>query len=133
MKSKNRNFDRADGLRDPADEFESFFKDSRKKRADQKTAQLCRQVFRTLSVEIGMADDDALLDLSVDGVEPAPDASRLLVMLRQTSRSAHTRAEIQTALERVRGKLRADVARAITRKRAPELAFALLGPAEVRP
>ena len=80
-----------------------------------------------------MAEDEALLDISVERVEPAPDASRLLVMLRQASRSAHTRAEIQTALERVRGKLRADVARAITRKRAPELAFALLGPAEVRP
>jgi ribosome-binding factor A len=129
VKSKNRDFDRADGLRDQGDTFESFFKDSRKKKSDQKTAQLCRQVFRTLSLEIGMADDDALLDVSVEAVEPAPDASRLHVLIRQSSHSQHPRIEIEAALERQRGKLRAYVAAAITRKRAPELAFVVIGPA----
>jgi ribosome-binding factor A len=93
-------------------------------RARQKTAQLCRQVYRTLVGAIAAADDDALLDVNVESVEPCPDATRLLVLLRATRATTREHIEsIHRALDRHRGRLRSDVARSVTRKRAPELVF----------
>ena len=96
-------------------------------RARQKTAQLCRQVYRTLVGALADADEDVLLDVNVESVEPCPDATRLLVVVyqRRDTRPDRTN-EVERALERASGRLRAEVARAITRKRAPELVFRLL-------
>jgi ribosome-binding factor A len=77
----------------------------------------------------GLADP-VLQDLSVAAVRPAPDASRLMIWFR-TSRGVSEAPEILERLEHIRGLLRREVAAAVTRKRAPELAFHLLFSEEV--
>lgn len=62
----------------------------------------------------------------VCGVEPAPDASRLAVLIRAAS--AMSPELVRERLERVSGYLRTEVTHAITRKRAPTLAFEVLPP-----
>jgi ribosome-binding factor A len=89
----------------------------------RKTMQLCTQAYRCLSLAIASIDDDALLDASVESVEPAPDASRLLVTVQLSSIARAAPQEVHSALDRAAGRLRADLAADITRKRAPELAF----------
>jgi ribosome-binding factor A len=80
----------------------------------------------------GEMADPLLQDLAVEAVHPAPDATRLLVVLTAT-RPAVEASEIFERLEQVRGHLRAEVAAAVNRKRAPELAFQLSLAREVAP
>src|SRR5204863_5055994 len=56
--------------------FESGAGDTR---AVRKTLQLCKEVSRTLSCALGAAGDARLRDMVVAAVDPAPDASRLMV------------------------------------------------------
>src|SRR5215472_5908801 len=96
----------------------------------RKLEQLCRQVCRALMYAIpGEMRDPVLQGLSVEAVLPAPDAGRLMVRLR----SAGGAEEILERLAVVEPYLRAQVAAAITRKRAPELTFALAFGREVTP
>lgn len=98
---------------------------------DRKMKQLCRQVQRTLSLAIGGELADPMLsELWVEDVWPAPDAGRLCVRLRVPQRGASV-AEIHRRLGAVEGFLRAEIARAITRKRAPQLSFELIWGTEV--
>lgn len=107
---------------------ESFESNSKR---DQKLHQLCRQVERALAyVMPGGLADPLLQDLNVVAVKPAPDASRLMIWFR-TNRPVSEAAAIFERLEAVRGRLRSEVAAAVTRKRAPELAFHLLFGQEV--
>lgn len=112
-----------------------FFRRSNDRRADRKARQLCRQVLRTLNVALAGCGDEILQDLTVLAVEPAPDAGRLLATVAPgfTARRAGF-AGILERLDRAGGRLRSEVAEAIVRKRAPELAFTvLLTPGEVTP
>lgn len=97
----------------------------------QKALQLCRQVERVLSLSLGDGRDGVLTELTVESVVPAPGSSQLLVRV-----IVPPRVGVVTALEhldRHAARLRAEVARAVTRKRVPELAFIPVGPAEARP
>ena len=96
---------------------------SRKDRKDQrKTRQLCRQVFQAVSLALGgECGDDLLREVSVESVEPAPNASRLAV--RICVPQGADMADVLERLTRVTPHLRRLVAQAITRKRAPELTF----------
>lgn len=87
-----------------------------------KTARLCRAVEETLALALAGCGDDALLDLSVREVAPAGGPGRLLVTVEASGDPVETLA----ALGRVQGLLRSEVARAIRRKRAPELLFRLV-------
>jgi ribosome-binding factor A len=91
----------------------------------RKTRQLCGQVAEALAASLaGACNDDVLRDLQVVGVEPAPDASRLLVTVRVDPPSATVGpVQVLEHLDRANGRLRCEVAAAITRKRAPVLAF----------
>lgn len=94
---------------------------------DRKDLQLCRQVADTLHSVLGDCGDDCLRDLHVVRVVPAPDASQLLVIVG--SAPGETPAEPRAVLERLKARapgFRAEVARAITRKRAPSLLFEYL-------
>ena len=129
---------RASYAQDKTRTSSDFITTGRRKRADQKTLQLCRLVFRALSG--GLAgndpDDDVLRDLAVHSVLPAPDASRLLVNLYLSAPPPHAPADvIYDRLARAAGRLRSEVAAVIVRKRAPELSFHLLPstPREVPP
>lgn len=95
-------------------------------RRQHKTAQLCRQVFRTLAATIPSLGEDVLLELSVENVIPCPDASRLLITLRASSSAPLCLDDAYAALARRSGQLRREVAAVITRKRAPELAFQII-------
>jgi ribosome-binding factor A len=96
---------------------------------DRKTRQLCAQVAETLALVLaGEIEDDTLQSLRVEAVDPAPDASQLAVTLRGPT--DWRRADVQQALDRlakISGRLRCEVAAAITRKRAPKLVFHIIG------
>jgi len=67
-------------------------------------------------------EDERLNKLMILSVEPAPNASRLQII-------ATTEGDPEAAsnaLQHARGFLRSEVARALQRKRAPELVFAVL-------
>jgi ribosome-binding factor A len=87
---------------------------------NRKALQLCRQVERALSVAL---EGDVLRDLTVRSVLPAPDSSRLLVTFSLHGFDSVETAEVLTALDNDRAKLRGAVAAAIHRKKTPELAF----------
>jgi ribosome-binding factor A len=59
----------------------------------------------------------------VVSVSPAPDATQLLVTVGCDQSDAHALLAIQSLLAFVQGRLRTEVAAAITRKRAPRLTF----------
>jgi ribosome-binding factor A len=122
-----------------------FFKKPSRQKSDRKLQQLCRQVQRALMLAMGggQCADPFLQDLVVESVVPAPDATRLMVgvSIAPSARSAEIRladryealADLLGRLERATPALRREVATAITRKRAPELAFQLVGPSEGQP
>src|SRR4051812_41584223 len=103
----------------------SFFESHGRGKRDHKTAQLCRQVFRAVSLALGECADDVLRELVVHEVEPAPDASRMLVRVGFSASVADVTgvADVLGRLAQASGFLRREVATAITRKRAPELMF----------
>lgn len=91
-------------------------------RADRKTMQLCRQVQRALTFALPETGDDALLSAMVEDVQPAPDASQLLVSVRTTDDPM----TVLNALHAHTGRLRSAVAEFITRRKAPELLFQMV-------
>lgn len=93
---------------------------------DRKTLQLCSQVADTLNYVLsGELDDELLQNLQVMSVVPAPNASQLLVTVYPIAATdtACDAAEIRGRLMRAVGRLRAEVAASITRKKAPRLLF----------
>jgi ribosome-binding factor A len=87
----------------------------------RKLLQLCRQVSRTLSEVLADCGDESLRDLVVANVSPAAGPGRLLVTLHATS--LKDRAVLDERLARASGMLRSEVARAVHRRKAPELIF----------
>jgi ribosome-binding factor A len=92
--------------------------------ANRKTLQLCKQVERTLmGVLAGETGDDVLRDLLVLKVVPAPDSSRLLAFVQYQGPESTDLPTILTSLADARALLRNEVAAAINRRKAPDLAF----------
>lgn len=100
------------------------------RKLDHKAKQVCRQAAETLDqVLSGETGDRQLACLRVVSVHPAPDASRLLVtVVANCTNEEFNRTEIEARLQVSAGRLRSAVASAITRRKAPTLAFVLLGP-----
>ena len=94
---------------------------------DRKAIQLCHQVAETLEEVLAECGDAVLQDLRVVDVEPAPDASRLLVTVTVDGQlqDRQDRGRVHEHLVRAAGHLRSEVASAITRKRAPVLVYRL--------
>ncbi|MGC8640341.1 MAG: ribosome-binding factor A [Isosphaeraceae bacterium] len=97
---------------------------------DRKALQLCHQVAETLEEVLAECGDSVLQDLRVLDVEPAPDASRLLVTLAvdQWQSQPVDPSRIHDHLSKASGHLRSEVAGAITRKRTPVLVYRLAAP-----
>lgn len=114
---------------DGVDPREFFKTHETRDKKSRKAMQLCNQVAETLSLVLaGDFDDDLLHSLQVISVRPAPDASQLAVELRADVPDGQVGAqEILDRLAVVAGRLRCEVAAAITRKRAPKLVFHLVG------
>ena len=90
---------------------------------DRKTLQLCAQVRRALDFALHAACEDPLFDdLEVVEVVPAPHAGRLRVTFGLTAAETG-REEILPRLESARGRLTAEVAESINRRKVPELVF----------
>ena len=107
---------------------------SARRRIDRKTEQLCKQVQRALIGWLGADCSDAILrDLEVESVRPFPNASRLLVLLRQVGTTGEPvpRSVVTEQVSAARIPLREAVAASIHRKRVPELVFDVLGPGDV--
>jgi ribosome-binding factor A len=94
---------------------------------DRKALQLCHQVAETLEEVLAECGDSYLQGLRVLDVEPAPDASRLLVTLAVDGLLDEDLDldRVHDHLARASGHLRSEVATAITRKRAPVLVYRL--------
>jgi ribosome-binding factor A len=101
-----------------------FFRQrARETKSDRKTMQLCRQIGETLSQVLAECGDEALRDLQVMSVVPAPDASQLLVLVTPAVAGGMTETSVMGRLLEAAGRLRTEVAAAITRRRAPKLVF----------
>src|SRR5262245_16273144 len=100
--------------------FESGAGDAR---AARKTLQLCKEVSRTLSYVLGAAGDSRLRDMVVAAVDPAPDASRLMVTICCPGATASDVPSLVASLVALRGSLRGEIAASLQRKRTPEIAF----------
>ncbi len=98
------------------------------KNDERRVRQLCKQVYRAVSAALGgICNDPVLQDLEIMSVEPAPDASNLLVAVRQAGDiDSVSEAEIRMKLNDARGFLRLEIANAITRKKVPELTFCII-------
>src|SRR6516165_5858656 len=101
------------------------FIDPRDERAAARPHRENRQVADTLAqVLSGECGDDVLRSLQVVTVAPAPDASQLLVIVAPALADDKLEsAEVLQRLAASSGRLRYEVAAAITRRRAPRLAF----------
>ena len=102
------------------------------RRADRKTLQLCGQVADTLNYVLsGELDDDVLRNFYVDGVQPAPDASRLLVAVAPLDPGDQTPPDVVLRqLDFNTPRIRSAVASAISRRKTPELSFWVVRPEE---
>jgi ribosome-binding factor A len=134
----------ADLFSDDLQNADDFFRKPTRQKSDRKVQQLCRQVQRAITLALaGGCGDPMLQAVVVEAVDPAPDATRLMISVSIASWgrpvSPHkdgeyaALAEFLGRLEKFGPALRREVAAAITRKRAPELAFQLVGATEVLP
>lgn len=120
---------------DGVDPRHFFNNDSGRNKRDRKTLQLCQQIGRTLSLVLsGEFSDEVLLSLIVESVIPAPNASQLLVTVSVASGQEDpvNSSVVLERLEQVTGRLRSEVARSITRKRAPGLKFRVVSSLTMR-
>ena len=95
---------------------------------NRKTLQLCHQVAVTLNYVLGgECRDEILQNLQVLDVQPAPNASQLLVTVAPLlfDEPIDT-ADALSRLYSAAGWLRSEVTQSITRKRAPQLVFRVL-------
>jgi ribosome-binding factor A len=94
----------------------------------RKTLQLCQQVAETLNYVLsGECHDAELQSLLVLDVQPAPNASHLLVTVApQLPGEVIDPVAVLARLNSVASWLRSEVARSITRKRAPQFVFQVL-------
>ncbi len=105
---------------------EIFFGESAPSRKGAfKALQLCKQVERAVSVTLASEWlDDALVGACVAAVDPAPDASRLrVVVVLAPDRELDAIGPARAALTAASAEFRAEVARSIHRKRTPEVVF----------
>ncbi len=96
-------------------------------RGNRKALQLCRQVQRALSFALGSCGDDVLGGVYVEAVDPAPDDKHLMVTVSPLDADISPE-DVLVHLHYVVGRLRAEIAADIHRKRVPELSFRCIPP-----
>lgn len=101
--------------------------DRESKGPSRKARQLCSQAAEALSYALAAtSDDDLVAGLTVTSVVPGPDTSRLIVTLALPAGERPDPGDLLARLDRASTRLRAEVARSITRRKAPTLAFRLV-------
>lgn len=95
--------------------------------SSRKDMQLCKQVLRTLAAALhGGCADPVLSECEVLSVEPFPHTGRLRVVVAPRASAAPIAGrDVLSRLGTARGFLRSQLAGTISRKRIPELVFAL--------
>jgi ribosome-binding factor A len=94
---------------------------------DRKARQLCAQVRRTLSQFLSMeAHDSVLQSLYVESVEPTPDATCVAVVVSVPKDLELPQEEILARLANAKGVMRNELARAVSRRKVPDLTFQLV-------
>lgn len=93
--------------------------------SQRKTLQLCKQIEHTLSYVLsGETEDDLIRELYVVSVDPAPNASHLLVTVASLNRASDIDpAETMARLHKFAPMIREEVAASIHRRYVPELSF----------
>jgi ribosome-binding factor A len=92
----------------------------------RKALQLCRQVAEALQTAFDNCRDEVLSGLVVTTVTPAPYAGRLRVSVAAApSADVRDTAIVQEHLIGAAGRLRAEVAAVVHRRKTPELVFDL--------
>ena len=123
---------------DDAIDPRQFFKtgdQSHKQKHKHKSLQLCRQVSETLGLLLaGEFGDARLHNLQVVSVDPAPNDAHLAVTVRTDDAcDSSEQHEILRRLANVNGRLRCEIAQAISRKHTPTLTFRIVGPTDIAP
>jgi ribosome-binding factor A len=98
-------------------------------RTDRKAQRLCGQIARALNLALATCRDEALRDVVVDTVVPAPDTAHVRVLVSLLApREPGAAREILEHLRRAVPYFRAEIATAIRRRKVPQLAFSLAAP-----
>jgi ribosome-binding factor A len=104
-----------------------FFDRRVRGKPNRKALQLCSQASHAISHALASDRSEVLRDLVVVAVVPAPVSSRLLVRLSLFGAGDQQALEdAAAALAEAKPRLRRQVAEAVTRRRAPDLAFELV-------
>ena len=103
----------------------SDFRESGRRIRPSKNEQLCAQVRRALEFALlGELHDERLLDVMVDDVRPGSEPGRMVATFAVADGATVEHIdEVRRVLESARGLLVAEVARAINRRRVPDLVF----------
>jgi hypothetical protein len=112
----------SDEVADP----EVFFGEpGRSGKRNWKVLQLCKQVERAAALTLASdCHSDVLVGATIAAVAPAPDSARLLItVVLAHGRGTEQAIEARSALRASAPSFRAEVARSIHRKRAPEIVF----------
>ena len=102
----------------------AMFKPPHDRHRARREGSLCREAERAIGLALQAAADPTLQRLIVIAVEPAPDASRLMV-LTSCPRDLPS-ATAEAALRHAAPMLRAELARSLQRRKTPELSFVAL-------
>jgi ribosome-binding factor A len=103
---------------------------SQRQSSDRKTLQLCARVAEVLSLSLsGDGQDEMLIGWTVDAVVPVQGASLLLVLVRPLDPNDSTpTTNILSHLAAAKPRLRSEIARAIQRRKTPDLLFQVVSP-----
>jgi hypothetical protein len=110
-----------------------FGEPDRSRKRSWKVLQLCKQVERAAALTLaGDCHSESLVGATVVTVAPAPDSARLLVTVALARGSDGEKVVLaRAALRESAPSFRAEVARSIHRKRAPEIVFDVMLAEEV--
>ena len=93
----------------------------------RQTKRLCAQVRRIMSQYLSLETaDEVLQSLFVETVEPSPDDSCLLVRLNMPQDLQVEIRDVMDRLQRAKSEVRAEIARAINRRKTPDLLFVVV-------
>ena len=95
-----------------------------------KDLQVCRQVYDALTYALAELDDPMIDELVLARVTPAPNASRVQVILVPSHDGLDSTAAL-ARLQEVAAELREEVAAEVSRRRVPELVFRIGTPSDI--
>lgn len=93
-----------------------------RKADNRKALQLCSQVKDVLNMALAGMADEVVQNLYVESIQPAPDSTHLLALVRTDGDALVA----QQHVSRASGLLRTEVGAGINRKRVPHITFQVM-------